>query len=833
MKNKFILRSIWLPVLFFFSILQGYSQINLQDLINGNNGTSKHFITLKKEQQFNFDHREASRELNLDHNSDLVLESADSGKSGRIYYRYYQTYRGIPIENSMYIIHTQDSKLTGLHGSIVVKFAKEMNVRAAAINEVKAIGLALNHVHAQKYAWQDANMESRIKLRTGKANTSYYPVPTLVWYNPGDSIEPAKLRLSYKVDIYSVKPFDRNFIFIDAVTGKVLGIKPEMMNIDATGTANTAYSGAQVIHSDLNGTSYRLRDLVKGNGIITLNAGNLADYNSATANWTLAGADQYALDAHYGAEQTWLFYKNNFNRNSIDNHGYALRNWVNDGNDPLDAHWDGNEMDYGNLQNGQGITSIDVAAHELTHGVTQYTSQLNYSNESGAIDESMSDIMGKSVQFWSKPADVNWQVGNDMNYIVRSMSNPKAYGQPNTYKKDPWYTGSDDFGGVHKNSGVGNFMFYLLVTGGCSTNDYGNAYNVTGIGLTAADQIIYLTETSYLTPNSQYADWRNACISAASNLYGTNSFQVTQVENAWYAVGIGTPGTVTISGPTDVCSTAQYSIVGLPANAVVNWAISPSYATLSLSPATGLTTTVTNRNFFQVSTSLNATISIPGACTTLASSLPIAAATSGLTGVINQGVCFNTEFINNGSLFTNGNANVIYNNCPATISLHAPGANSIQCTLASGIPGSWVYIPSTNTLNLTLNSSPVSFNIVSGGGCGQSTILFVPGLPGGASITTQITSGAGRGLDSSSIQSTPFKIYPNPATSSVVIVAGELDNIRQIKIYDAAGAFKRANIYSNSTKEVQLNVSDLEPGIYLLEISNGNTHILKKLIVLH
>ncbi|MEO7210401.1 MAG: M4 family metallopeptidase, partial [Chitinophagaceae bacterium] len=180
--------------------------------------------------------------------------------------------------------------------------------------------------------------------------------------------------------------------------------------------------------------------------------------------------------------------------------------------------------------------------HELTHGVTQYTCNLNYSYESGAMNESMSDIMGKSVQFWAKPSDVNWLLSNDMNWIIRDMSNPNAQGQPDTYKGTKWYTGSSDNGGVHTNSGVGNFMFYLLVTGGSGTNDKGNSYSVSGIGLSEADQILYRSQTVYLTSTSQYADWRTACINAATDLYGAASNEVTQVENAWYAVGIGTAG---------------------------------------------------------------------------------------------------------------------------------------------------------------------------------------------------------------------------------------------------------------------------------------------------
>ena len=353
-----------------------------------------------------------------------------------------------------------------------------------------------------------------------------------------------------------MKPFDRKFIYVDAKTGKILGTKQELMHSDATGTASTGYSGSQIIHSDLNGSTYRLRDLTKGNGIITLHAASgHADYTSTSANWSFTTSDKWALDAHFGVAATWTFYKNNFNRNSVDNAGFALTSWVNDASTPDNAFWDGSEMDYGNLSsNGNGVTAIDVTGHELTHGVTQFTCNLVYSKEPGAMNESMSDIMGKSVQFYTKPADNSWILSNDMNWEIRSFANPNADGQPDTYKGTNWHptTGilnSGDNYGVHTNSGVGNFMFYLLVTGGSGTNDIGNAYTVNGIGLTKADQILYRTETVYLTSTSQYADWRTACINAATDLYGASSNEVIQVENAWYAVGIGTAGGSTCNAP--------------------------------------------------------------------------------------------------------------------------------------------------------------------------------------------------------------------------------------------------------------------------------------------
>ena len=198
-------------------------------------------------------------------------------------------------------------------------------------------------------------------------------------------------------------------------------------------------------------------------------------YGYYSSNWVLTGDDQAAMDVHYGVSATYDFYKTVFNRNSIDGNGYALSSLVNDPSQLNNAAFDGSIMRFGRTESTSGdgrpdnisVSSIDVTGHELTHGVTYNTSKLINQGvqESGAINESMSDIMGKCVQFWAKSADIDWRIGNDMNWILRDMSNPNALGDPDTYQGTNWYTGTDHLTYVHVNAGVGNFMFYLLVNG--------------------------------------------------------------------------------------------------------------------------------------------------------------------------------------------------------------------------------------------------------------------------------------------------------------------------------------------------------------------------------
>lgn len=528
-----------------FLLLQGYSQNSLLKLIKSEGGISKQYTEIPQHLQPVFTARGLSAALGLPNKASLVLYSTETDNLGFTHYRFEQTYAGIPIENSMFIAHVKNGKVVSVSGTIVTDFNAAIDQRLAAksILDKDAIKKAIQFVNAKAYAWEDPAMEALIKEQSKNTKASYFPTISKVWYNDGAGINPSALRLVYKVDVYATDPDSRAYYYIDAETGKVMGKNDIMMMSDVTGTANTLYSGTQTIHSDkVSATSYRLRDFTRGLGVITLQAKNKADFTSTTANWNLALPEQNGLDAHWGVEMTYDFYKVNFNRNSVDNKGLALYSYVNKGGFLYidNASWDGTAMNYGKRSgSSKGVTGIDVTGHELTHGVTQYTSKLVYNGESGAINESMSDIMGKSVQFWAKPNDINWQLSNDMGWIIRDFSNPNAEKQPDTYKGTYWYTGSNTSTLVHTNSGIGNFMFYLLVNGGSGTNDIGNKYSVTSIGLSKADQIIYRTETTYLTPNATYADWRTACISAATDLYGAASNEVKQVKNAWYAVGVG------------------------------------------------------------------------------------------------------------------------------------------------------------------------------------------------------------------------------------------------------------------------------------------------------
>lgn len=279
------------------------------------------------------------------------------------------------------------------------------------------------------------------------------------------------------------------------------------------------------------------------------------------------------LDAHWGMEKTIDFYREKFNRNSYDNQGSVVYQLVNQPSTPMgmlqgmyaNACAIG-EQDPAIMIYGMGrisskseytatcmnpLVSIDVMAHEFSHLVTKKNGNggLQYLGESGALNESFSDIMGISTKK-SVTDYTGWDIGSDiMIYVsnMRSMDNPNNGSdglnpQPDTYGGLFWADPEDqlsDHGGVHTNSGVQNHWFYLLSEGGNGTNDIGNAFSVTGITIDKAVQIAYRNLIYYLTPEATYEDARNGSIQAAIDLYGIDSQEHQSVANAWHAVGVG------------------------------------------------------------------------------------------------------------------------------------------------------------------------------------------------------------------------------------------------------------------------------------------------------
>lgn len=498
-----------------------------------------------------------NRYLSLDALNTLQLVSTQTPPEGLTVQRYTQWYQGIRVANSSVTVSAKGDVISFLTANV---YKPDQTLSTVpAITETVALTKALDFVSAQKYMWQDAKAEGLLKKITKNNDTSYFPKGTLVWIEDrSNGQRDGQLHLAYCFNIYAKEPLRRDLIYVDAQNGKVIFRNSLLKHTAATGAS--LYSGTvgfETIYSTSN-SQYVLHDLTRGSGIFTYSYNNgtsntsLYDFINPSTYW--GPADQ-AIDAHWGAKNVFDYWFNVQNRYSIDGYGMTMNSAVNYDIDYDNAFWDGSMMNYGDgsgVSNGgfSPLTSMDVCAHEIGHGICQYTADLDYYAESGAINESLSDIWGAVIENWSNPHETDaqaketWEMGEEIGATpMRSMDAPKQHGQPDTYGGTNWVdvntcNPSYDQCGVHTNSGVGNHWFYLLSQGGSGINDLNHSFYVNGIGITKAAKIVYQTECA-MGAYDEYADFRNTSILTAVALYGTCSPEVEAVTRAWYAVGVG------------------------------------------------------------------------------------------------------------------------------------------------------------------------------------------------------------------------------------------------------------------------------------------------------
>jgi Zn-dependent metalloprotease len=488
------------------------------------------------------------------------LKKKSGDNLGFTHSRYTQTFNGIPVEGGEYIVHERNGRVESVNGM----WMDGITVNTTpAISEADALQDAMDYTGAQVYRWQIAQEEARIRAIKNDVNATWFPTGKLIVVCNNNDIYKKDYRLAWKFDIFAAQPFSRQYVFVDAQTGAIILAKERVHTADVNGTANTMYSGTQTIVCDnFSGNQHRLRETGRGQGIQTFNLAQNTNYNAAvdflntSATWTsTANDDHAAYDAHWGAEKTYDYYVNEQNRDGLDDNGMLMLSFVHYDTGYNNAFWDGTEMTYGDGNGNPGgfnpLTAIDVCGHEFTHGVTEFTANLDYQDESGALNESFSDIFGTAIEYYAKPATANFLMGEQItvtaNTALRSMSNPNAYGDPDCYTGTNWYTGTADNGGVHTNSGVQNFWFYLLCQGGSGTNDLADAYTVTGIGIGSAADIAFRNLTVYLTSTSEYDDARTYAIQSAQDLFGACTPEVIATTNAWYACGVGSVFSAVVS----------------------------------------------------------------------------------------------------------------------------------------------------------------------------------------------------------------------------------------------------------------------------------------------
>ncbi len=363
-----------------------------------------------------------------------------------------------------------------------------------------------------------------------------------------------KPTLAYDVVVHGIGLEEQESVMhfiVDARTGEVQEAFDEVQTVAATGSGKTYYGGTVALTTDSANGTFALTDPARGN-TYTVDMRNrqsgagtrLTDTDNVWGSGTLADRVTVAVDAQYGTSTTWDYYKNVHGRTGIANDGRGSYNRVHYGNKYANAFWsdscfcmtygDGDAVNFGPL------VSLDVAGHEMTHGVTSRTANLIYSRESGGLNEATSDIFGSMAEFYANnPSDPgDYLIGEKLAIkggAFRYMHDPFLDKRsPNCYTST---LGSID---VHNSSGVANHFFFLLAQGsnGTPVSPTCNNSSVAGIGRAAAEKIWYRALTVYMTSSTNYAAARVATLKAATDLFGAQSTQYNGVVSAWDAVSV-------------------------------------------------------------------------------------------------------------------------------------------------------------------------------------------------------------------------------------------------------------------------------------------------------
>ncbi|MGG0792416.1 M4 family metallopeptidase [Peribacillus simplex] len=471
-------------------------------------------------------------------NKNLKVKSVQKDKLGMTHVRFNQSVNGVNVEGSEVVVHfNKNNEVVSVNGRINKTISDKAVDTSASLSGDAALKTALSSVNAPEELTYEPTTELVVLPFEGENYTAYKVNVNFMGDDPGNW-----------------------FVFVDANTGKVIDKYNGLMHADEMKTQKGAGKGVHGEHRELHitqvkepnsGTKFTLADYSHENleGIVTYDAKN----DNTSSNDTLyvgnsaafiGDYDRALVDAHYNSEKVYEYYLNEHGRNSLDGEGMAIISKVHYGNNYNNASWNGRWMTYGD---GDGVfmtslsAGLDVAAHEMTHGVITHSANLVYRNQSGALNESFADVFGALVD------NSDWEMGEDIMApaakadgvtVLRSLSNPNSVVVSNEQRRaystnggvypdhmDEFYNmpTSVDGGGVHVNSSITNHAAYLIGQ---------------EIGREKLGQIYYRALTVYLTPNSDFSDARQAIVQSAIDIYGESSEEQASVQSGFDSVGI-------------------------------------------------------------------------------------------------------------------------------------------------------------------------------------------------------------------------------------------------------------------------------------------------------
>ena len=499
------------------------------------------------------------------HQSDLRASAADRftavrstlDANGAAHVRYSRTYQGLRVYGGDVVVHTAPGGAyagasVGLNAPLSVGTTAAVSKAAAQSTAKAAFSGRITSVDGSELFVDASAGRGRLAWETTISG----------WARDGQT--PSRLH-----------------VITDATTGAHIGSFDEIETV--VGTGNSLYSGTVGVDTTLSGTTYQLIDPSHGNGrTCDMNNGTstcttFTDDDNAWGTGTTASRQSAAVDAHFGAAVTFDYYKNVHGRNGIFGNGTGVPSRVHYGSAYVNAFWDGAQMTYGDGSgNARPLVALDVAGHEMSHGVTEAVAGLVYSGESGGLNEATSDIFGSMVEFYAA------NTGDPGDYLIGEKIDINGNGTPLRYMYNPaldgsshacWSTNTKNVD-VHYSSGVANHFFFDLAEGTGATAYgtspvCGSAPPVVGIGRAKAEKIWYRALDVYFTSTTSYVNTstpantaRAYTLQAATDLYGLCSPEYQAVQAAWTAVNV--------AGTDLSCAVNDFSLSAAPASGSVD-----------------------------------------------------------------------------------------------------------------------------------------------------------------------------------------------------------------------------------------------------------------------
>ncbi|PQA92514.1 Por secretion system C-terminal sorting domain-containing protein [Chryseobacterium piscicola] len=760
--------------------------------------------------------------FNLNSAQDLVFVKEFTDNYGLKNVFYAQVYKGVPVYDGVLKFHfNKNEELTSINGNIIPNIN---DTGIAEITKQNAIEKAKSVVKDQKLSFAE------LPLEVGKFRLLIFPKGLA-------QNEIVQSHLAYEIEITN-KNDVREYLYIDAHTGKIV----------------EQFTG---IHNVLD------RKLYETN---TTNPTNLKWSEGDPLPGTL---DQWQQNEVITSEHVYNFFKNAFNYISYDGADHSMTTINNNPNISCpNANWNGTTANY-----CTGTAADDVVAHEWGHAYTEYTSELIYSYQSGAINESYSDVWGETIDLLNNYQDAGenlavrtsttctgtqrWKMGEDTTSFggpIRDMWNPNCNNDPGNMNDTYYHCATTDSGGVHINSGVGNRLYSLLVDGGT----YGG-YTITPIGFTKAAHLWWRAQAVYLTSTSGYETFANALEASFNDLVGINlqglsttstpaglsgqifaAGELQNLQNALLAVKLRTPPPAScnflpiLAAAPALCTNATSAPLFQETweNGMGNWTVSNI----------GVTPTWTPRNW------------------AIDTTLPKGRAGKGIFGIDPVNGNCSTDF-QNGTLrlesplitfpaYTAGNYEMAFNHYVTTENLYDGG--NIKYSLNGG---AWTLLPAsaftTNPYNKTLantgNDNPIknqpAFSGTDGGGLegswGRSVVnLSLIGVTPNSNIKFRFEMGTdgcngveGWYIDEVYVYNCSFaslsveetvktkglSVYPNPTNGIITISNSKNINVKNAELYNSAGQLLKT--YSLERDENnKLDFSKITEGIYILKV---------------